>query len=212
MEEHEADKNKMSEDSHHIKHLLTEYQDLLATTKFRFSLIQSFKDPLSRQLAESVRIELRGENILNPKSECSRCRVPRLRVDLEGWTSRKKVQEASEKTVSSLEEAKERNEDEELCKEAEESLEERDYKRKNENPADNRRMKKRKLERLVGWGENSSLLEQEERPIEREDGELAKSGGPRNKLILMSGQVARHQKQKWFLKVGKVKPAASPKL
>ena len=32
---------------------------------FRFGIIKSFKDPLSHQLAEAVRIELSGENILN---------------------------------------------------------------------------------------------------------------------------------------------------
>jgi hypothetical protein len=89
--EHEADKMKKSEDSHQIKHWLTEHQDLLEPPKFRFKIIQTFQDPLSRQLAEAVRIDLRGDNILNSKSEYSRCKVPRLTVDLEGWTNATKV-------------------------------------------------------------------------------------------------------------------------
>ena len=32
-----------------------------------------------------MRIDLRGENNLNSKAEYSRCRVPRLKVDMEGW-------------------------------------------------------------------------------------------------------------------------------
>ena len=40
---------------------------------------------MSRQLSEAVRIELRGSDILNSKAEYNRSRVPRLRVDLEGW-------------------------------------------------------------------------------------------------------------------------------
>jgi hypothetical protein len=54
-------------------------------SKFKFSLIASFQDPLSRQLAESVRIERGGDQILNSRSEYSRCRVPRLRIILEDW-------------------------------------------------------------------------------------------------------------------------------
>ena len=46
--------------------------------KFKFRLVKSFKDPMSRQLAEAVRIELRGNDILNSKAEFNRSRVPRL--------------------------------------------------------------------------------------------------------------------------------------
>ena len=89
--EHEAHRKNTSEESHQVKHWLIDHQDLLAPPKFRFSIIQSFQDPLLRQLAEAVRIDLRGENILNSKAEYSRCRVPCLTVDLEGWTKSKKV-------------------------------------------------------------------------------------------------------------------------
>ena len=89
--EHEADRMKKSEDSHQINHWLSEHQDLLESPKFRFKIIQTFQDPLSRQLAEAVRLDLRGENILNSRSEYSRCKVPRLIVDLGGWTNVNKV-------------------------------------------------------------------------------------------------------------------------
>ena len=49
---------------------------MLAPPKFKFRIVRSIQDPLIRQLSEAVRIELRGEEILN-----SKCRVPRLR----GW-------------------------------------------------------------------------------------------------------------------------------
>ena len=45
---------------------------------FRFKIISTFNDPLTRQLGESVRIDRRGTDILNSKSEYSRYRVPRL--------------------------------------------------------------------------------------------------------------------------------------
>ena len=39
-----------------------------------------------------MRSDLRGENLLNSRSEYSRCKVPRLTVDLEGWTNCKKLE------------------------------------------------------------------------------------------------------------------------
>jgi hypothetical protein len=61
--------------------------------------------------------------------------------------------------------------DEVLAKEAEESLEEREIKRKREEtPVMGKKNKRRKLEKLTGWGENTEDLEnpitlQEEVPI-----------------------------------------------
>ena len=45
---------------------------------------------MTRQIAEAVRIDLRGENVLNSKSEYSRCRFPRLVIDQEEWRINKK--------------------------------------------------------------------------------------------------------------------------
>ena len=53
-----------------------------------------------------MRIDLRGENILNSKAEYSRCRVPRLRIDMEGWKEKIKEKvtlEERECTAWSLE-------------------------------------------------------------------------------------------------------------
>ena len=83
--EHMSDREGLKEESHQVKHWLTDHQDLQAPPRFRFKLVRKFNDPMSRQLAEAVRIELRGASILNSKSEYTRCRVPRLRIDLEGW-------------------------------------------------------------------------------------------------------------------------------
>ena len=96
-------------------------------------------------MAEAVRIDLRGENILNSKAEYSRCRVPRLRVDMEGWKEKVKekvILEArastaaspgtSTQTTSLLEE----QERQDLEKDAEDSLEDLELKRKSETQAD----------------------------------------------------------------------------
>ena len=53
-----------------------------------------FQDALTRQVAEAVRIELRGENVLNSKSEYTRCRIPRLVIDQAEWRKNKQNEKA----------------------------------------------------------------------------------------------------------------------
>ena len=79
----------MEEDSHQVKHWVLDHPDLPSPPKFKYKIIGKFQDPLTRQLSESVRIEGAGPEILNSKSEYSRCRVPRLRIDMEGWKKEK---------------------------------------------------------------------------------------------------------------------------
>ena len=70
-----------------------DHKEMSSPPQFKFKLLSSFPDPLTRQLAEAVRIEKMGAGILNSKSEYSRCRVPRLRIDMKGWTRLKETQE-----------------------------------------------------------------------------------------------------------------------
>ena len=88
--EHESDKEGRHEDSHQVKHWVLDHPELSAPPRFRFKLISSFKDALTRQITEAVRIERGGGEILNSKSEFNRCRIPRLRIDLEEWNLMKK--------------------------------------------------------------------------------------------------------------------------
>ena len=83
--EHIADRESKKEDSHQIKHWILSHPEMQEPPAFRFKIIKTFKDPMSRQLSEAVRIELRGSDILNSKGEYNRCRVPRLRVDMTEW-------------------------------------------------------------------------------------------------------------------------------
>ena len=87
--EHVKDGKDHGEDSHQWKHWTTEHPDLGGDPQFRLKIVKVFSDPLTRQLAEAVRIEQRGQNILNSKSEFSRCRVPRLTLETEGWKKEK---------------------------------------------------------------------------------------------------------------------------
>ena len=67
--------------------------------KFRFKIVKSFKDSLSRQVAESVRIDLRG-NVINSKTVYSRNRLPRLEVEKPEW---ERAEEERRKKISAWE-------------------------------------------------------------------------------------------------------------
>ena len=67
-----------------------DHPELSAPPKLKFKMVASFKDALTRQISEAVRIETGGVQILNSKSEFNRCRVPKLRIDQESWNLVKK--------------------------------------------------------------------------------------------------------------------------
>ena len=56
--EHEADRVGELEESHQIKHWVLDHPELDAPPKFRFKVVSSFSDALTRQLSEAVRIEM----------------------------------------------------------------------------------------------------------------------------------------------------------
>ena len=108
--EHIRDAQSHKDDSHMYKHWKTAHPDL---PTFTIKVVASFQDALSRQLSEAVRIDLRGGNVINSKSEYSRCRVPRLRINKEEW----KIDEQKD-----AKDRKERAELEEQARVAEDSL------------------------------------------------------------------------------------------
>ena len=82
--EHIKDGRDKAEDSHIAKHWEQCHagEDM---PEFRFKIVRSFKDSLSRQVAESIRIDLRGENVLNSRTVYSRNRLPRLELEKPEW-------------------------------------------------------------------------------------------------------------------------------
>jgi hypothetical protein len=64
-----------------IKHWQISHPELPEPPQFFIQLVGTFHDALTRQVNEAVRIELRGENVLNSKAEFNRCRIPRLTVN-----------------------------------------------------------------------------------------------------------------------------------
>ena len=88
--EHRFDMLAKKDDSHVVKHWLSSHQELNSPPKFRIKVIGKYQDAMTRQIAEAVIIDLRGEYVLNSKSEYSRCRIPRLVIDQEEWRIKKK--------------------------------------------------------------------------------------------------------------------------
>ena len=81
--EHVRDGKKRAEDSHIAKHW-DECHHGEEMPEFRFRIVKRFQDSLSRQVSESVRIDLR-EEVLNSKSVYSRNRLPRLEIEKTDW-------------------------------------------------------------------------------------------------------------------------------
>ena len=119
-------------------------------------MVGTFQDPLTRQLSEAVKIEHAGPELLNSKSEYSRCRVPRLRIDMEGWRKGKEKEDEQNNVDPLVEE----QDHEGALLEIEQEERRNNQKRKDEGSHVGRK-KKTKLPRLEGWGEGGEDSSQE---------------------------------------------------
>ena len=204
--EHHRDAQGQKEDSHIFKHWKTSHPELPEAPKFTIKVVASFQDAMSRQLSEAVRIDLRGSNIINSKSEYSRCRVPRLRIDKEEWKEDDQRQSKMEEKKKELEEQARRVENSLLSGGAVWDISSRgskNQKRGCEKPG-RKRNKKRKLELLVGWGEDDGL-EDEDVDKEQVDNWLNRVEPPEMKKSLKMKQM------EISLKLGvETKPAETP--
>ena len=108
--------------------------------------------------------------ILNSKSEFSRCRVPRLVINLEEWKTKSKEKDTiAEKADTGSNTATEADEeDEALIKALEETEKEtrrKEGKRKEGKEGGGRQPKRRKLEKLTNWGEPNILDDIQEETV-----------------------------------------------
>lgn len=78
--EHQDDATKLDEGSHMVKHWFTSHKEEHYQPEFRFKVIGKYKDCLTRQLKEAVRISHRPGN-LNSKGEWGASIIPRLRIE-----------------------------------------------------------------------------------------------------------------------------------
>ena len=109
--EHVRDGKNRTEDSHIAKHWDQAHAGE-EMPEFRFKIVKTFRDSLSRQVAESVRIDLRGVKVLNLKTVYSRNRLPRLEIEKPEWErmAEEKWKGAAETKRRMEEEERERHE------------------------------------------------------------------------------------------------------
>ena len=70
---------------------------------FKFRVAKTYRDALSRQVGEAVRIDLR-QSVLNSKSEYTRCKLPRLVIDESCFEEREKDIKKLEESCQQAEE------------------------------------------------------------------------------------------------------------
>jgi hypothetical protein len=118
MAEHEKDADTFSQKSHVIKHWMTDHRDEKIKPPFAYKIIRRYKDCLSRQVGEAIKIQHTGDNILNSKCEYLSNNISRLTVMEDDW-ERKRRERAEEE-----EEEKEKIEHEKFKEEKMKSMQE----------------------------------------------------------------------------------------
>ena len=149
--EHHDDEESRKEDSHRMKHWVLDHPDLSNPPKFKIKIVSSYRDPLTRQVSEAVRIELRGGNTLNSKTEYNRCRIPRLTIDHDVWNMMKRQQmKQREEEIMNMEEELKPTEMEDM-----ENVigPNKVISKRKDKPSIRTNAKKLKLTKLEEWGE-----------------------------------------------------------
>ena len=104
--EHIKSGEEKREESFIAKHWQESHPDMRKVPEFRFKIVRSYRDPLTRQVGESVRIDMR-KGVLNSKTMYSRNTLPRLVLEK---TDKEKKYEEFEKEKEKMEERTKRME------------------------------------------------------------------------------------------------------
>ena len=168
--EHWQDVKAGKVESHMLKHWETDHSDDKGLPNFKIGIVRTCQDALSRQVGESVRIVLRGGNVLNSRTEYSRCRLPRLTIDREEWKT------AKQQERKGVDDEEKSPFDEELSEEEmkwltdeqgvmaawnEENARKESKRKSNDGVRDDRSAKRKKLDVMVDWGEDREKEEKQ---------------------------------------------------
>ena len=88
--EHTKDAKAFVEGSHMVKHWMECHPFSVEQPGFKFTIIGAFKDCLSRQVAEAMRIYYSHDNLLNSKNEYLSNNIARVTVDIDKFERKKK--------------------------------------------------------------------------------------------------------------------------
>jgi hypothetical protein len=87
--EHMRDARNFHEKSHIVKHWMDRHSDMNQPPPFRFRVLRTFKDCLTRQLSEAININMSKDSLLNSKNEYITNCITRISVQ-EGALGREK--------------------------------------------------------------------------------------------------------------------------
>ena len=95
------DAHAFSAKSHIVKHWMTKHPSLPTPPRMDFSITARFRDCLSRQIGEALRISGSRDSLLNSKAEYLSNSVSRLTVKEDAWVlkERQRVEEEEEETT-----------------------------------------------------------------------------------------------------------------
>ena len=94
--EHVNDARSFSTKSHIIKHWMTTHPDLPSPPTMIFSVKAQYRDCLSRQIGEALRINFTKDTILNSKNEYLSNTVSRLTIEEDAWERRERSRQEEE--------------------------------------------------------------------------------------------------------------------
>ena len=92
VKEHLRDAKDLQKDSHIVKHWFLDHPQQQTQPKFKFKIVGKFKDCMTRQISEAVRLSLRPGS-LNSKGEYGRCNIPRLVIQEDEYDRKRKERE-----------------------------------------------------------------------------------------------------------------------
>ena len=96
--EHVRDARTFSVKSHIVKHWMSSHPTLPTPPEMEFSILGRFKDCLSRQISEAIRINNSTDVLLNSKGEYGSNSVSRLVVQEDAWVRRERDRQEEEQT------------------------------------------------------------------------------------------------------------------
>ena len=88
--EHVNDAQNLTSKSHIIKHWMIKHPDLPARPPFRFTITTKYRDALSRQVGEAMRIMMSSDDLLNSKSEYVRNCLTRITITEKDWEKKER--------------------------------------------------------------------------------------------------------------------------
>ena len=94
--EHVRDADAFCPKSHIVKHWMSAHPDLPSPPEMEFGITAQYRDCLSRQIGEALRIHFSADNILNSKGEYMSNSVRRLTIEEDAWQRKERSRREQE--------------------------------------------------------------------------------------------------------------------